>query len=63
MKILSFNMRGAGRREKRREVRELLIKKKVHICCIQESKLEIIDNKMCKSFWGNRPYDWTFLAS
>ncbi|KAL8528699.1 hypothetical protein ACS0TY_006231 [Phlomoides rotata] len=51
MKLLSYNVRGAGRKEKRREVRDM------------ETKMEIVDKRVCKTIWGNRPFDWTFMAS
>lgn len=52
-----------GRREKRKEIRELVMKFKVEVCCIQETKLEILDARMCRSTWGNSNFDWAYKAS
>ncbi|KAL8552531.1 hypothetical protein ACS0TY_001278 [Phlomoides rotata] len=57
MKVLSYNVRGAGRREKRREVREMILKSKIEICYLQETKVDEVDKKLCKSIWGNSPND------
>ncbi|KAL8457806.1 hypothetical protein ACS0TY_035616 [Phlomoides rotata] len=63
MKVLSYNIRGAGRREKRREVRELIEKSRIEICCLQEIKVEEVNKRLCKSIWGNSPSDWAWLGS
>ncbi|KAL8512034.1 hypothetical protein ACS0TY_018481 [Phlomoides rotata] len=55
MKILSYNIRGAGRKEKIREIREMVMNLKTEICCLQETKVEKVDRRFCKSIWGNRP--------
>lgn len=51
MKIFSFNVRGLGKRAKRREIKEMMVKHKIDFCCIQETKLEAIDSRICKSLW------------
>jgi len=43
MKIISWNVRGLGGFEKRREVCNLVREKKPLILCIQETKLVSID--------------------
>ncbi|KAL8484430.1 hypothetical protein ACS0TY_026923 [Phlomoides rotata] len=58
MKILSYNVRGIESNEKRREVREMVLSLKTEVCCIQESTLEAMDNRVCKAIWGDRPCDW-----
>ncbi|KAL8497360.1 hypothetical protein ACS0TY_020881 [Phlomoides rotata] len=63
MKVLSYNVRGAGRREKRREVREMIAKLKVDICCLQETKMEEVNMKICKSIWGNSNFDWSWHSA
>ncbi|KAL8484127.1 hypothetical protein ACS0TY_026721 [Phlomoides rotata] len=59
MKLLSYNMRGLGRKEKIREVRELINKLRIEICCLQETKMEVMNTKVCRSIWGSRPFDWS----
>ncbi|KAL8547280.1 hypothetical protein ACS0TY_006850 [Phlomoides rotata] len=39
------------------------MKLKTDICCIQESKVESVDCKMCRALWGNRPCEWAYLGS
>lgn len=64
MKILSFNMRGAGSRAKRKEVRDMNRWLNTDICCIQESKMENVKEGVCKALWGRRGImRWTFRAS
>lgn len=57
MKILSYNIRGAGRRVKRKEVRDLVRKEGIDFCCIQESKLEIVDERIGRAIWGRRNFE------
>lgn len=53
MKLLAYNIRGVGSRIKRREIQELVRKHKVDLVCIQESKLEGVNEEKCKLIWGN----------
>lgn len=64
MKILRFNIRGAGSRAKRKEVRNMNKIMNSDICCIQESKMENVKEGVCKAIWGKRgKMWWTFKAS
>lgn len=63
MIIVSYNIRGLGRRENRKDVKALLRKVKADVCCIQESKLEKVSSRIIKSIWGNTPHDWEFAKS
>ncbi|KAL8521151.1 hypothetical protein ACS0TY_011630 [Phlomoides rotata] len=47
MKILSYNVRGLGKKAKRREVRDIIKKQKIDLCCIQETKLEEVSKIRC----------------
>lgn len=58
MKILSFNIRGVGSRVKRKELQELVRKNKVDLVCIQESKLDMVDENVCRTIWGNPQCGW-----
>ena len=53
MRILSFNIRGLGGKVKKKAVRELLSKEKIHMLCIQETKSDNLDFYMCKEIWGS----------
>ncbi|GKV29208.1 hypothetical protein SLEP1_g38154 [Rubroshorea leprosula] len=57
---IEANMHAVSGREdgKKRELRELLIKEKVEFVAIQESKLEHVDKKLCRSIWGFENMDW-----
>ena len=63
MKILSWNVRGVGRREKRRVIKEMLCREKPDIVILQETKKETIDNKLVSSLWGIRFKEWAVLPS
>lgn len=63
MIITSYNTRGLGRREKRKDVKGLLKKVKPDVCCLQESKLERVDSRLIKSVWGYYPCDWDFAKA
>lgn len=49
MKILSYNVRGLGSRAKRKEIRELNYSLKSDVCCIQESKKEVVEEGLCRA--------------
>jgi len=51
MKIISYNDRGMGGGEKRREVQRLVRERKPWVVCIQETKLEVVDDFLCRSLW------------
>ncbi|KAL8483361.1 hypothetical protein ACS0TY_026168 [Phlomoides rotata] len=52
-----------GKKVKRKEVRELIQKHKIDICCLQETKMESFSDIVCKSIWGHSKFDWSFKAS
>jgi len=47
MKIISFNIRGLGAVVKKREIRRLVLEKKPAVLCIQEMKMEVVDEFLC----------------
>jgi exonuclease III len=63
MKIISFNIRGLGAAEKKKEVRRLVSERKPSVLCIQESKLEVVDDFLCRSLWGSDPMAFSFKPS
>lgn len=58
MKMLSYNIRGAGSTVKSKEVIELINLHKVDFCCLQESKLEKVNANICRSMWGMGNFGW-----
>ncbi|KAL8513844.1 hypothetical protein ACS0TY_013094 [Phlomoides rotata] len=64
MKVISYNIRGLGCRTKRKEIRDLVKKLRVDVCCIQESKKEEVNERLCKSVWGNwSKIGWAYSGS
>lgn len=53
MKIMTYNIRGLGGRVKRRVLKQFKKEEEVEIVCIKESKLEVVDLKICKEVWGD----------
>ncbi|KAL8479964.1 hypothetical protein ACS0TY_026780 [Phlomoides rotata] len=56
--IFSFNVRGLGKKGKKREIMEMLSKRKIDIGCFQETKVVEMKKSICKSFWGVSKFDW-----
>ena len=52
MRILSWNVRGLGKAEKRRMVRNLIFSQKVDLILIQETKWEHVTERMVSQVWG-----------
>ena len=63
MKLLSWNVRGLGGVEKRREVSALVRERKPFILCIQETKLPVFDASVCKSIWGDDNVYYSYQPS
>ncbi|MCH80812.1 cysteine-rich receptor-like protein kinase, partial [Trifolium medium] len=63
MKILSWNVRGLGRLEKKKEAKKLINEKHPFIVCIQETKLGFCDDFLCVLLWGNLPHGYSFRPS
>jgi hypothetical protein len=63
MIVISFNVRGFGGRVKRRRVRELIREHKVDFLALQETKMEDISEKLCRSLWGSTDCAWAFFPS
>ncbi|MCH82855.1 endonuclease/exonuclease/phosphatase family protein [Trifolium medium] len=63
MKIFSWNVRGLGGLEKRKEVKKLVGEQNPFILCIQETKLGVCDDSLCASLWGTSPHGYSFRPS
>ncbi|XVF10646.1 hypothetical protein REPUB_Repub07fG0200300 [Reevesia pubescens] len=53
MKLITWNIRGLGRREKRRAVRNVVISIKPDMIFLQETKREEVDRRIIRSVWGS----------
>ncbi|GKV28743.1 hypothetical protein SLEP1_g37755 [Rubroshorea leprosula] len=49
---------GSGEARKRRQIRELVKKEKVEFLAIQETKLQVVDNSICRGVWGTDDMEW-----
>src|ERR1044072_299493 len=63
MKIASFNVRGLGNKVKWRKIRDIIAKEGVDMMCIQETKMKLIDRKICNAVWGDSNVEWRFIPA
>lgn len=63
MKLLSWNVKGLGGFDKRKEVRSLVKDKRPLILCIQETKLQMFDDSVCLSVWDGQSAAFSFRPS
>lgn len=63
MKLISWNVRGLGGFEKRKEVRSLVLEKRPFILCLQETKLQVVDGGVVSSLWGDSHCSFSFRPS
>jgi exonuclease III len=63
MKIVSWNVRGLGRVDKRNEVRKLVREKTPFVLCLQETKLQACDDLGCAAVWGSLQMGFSFRPS
>lgn len=54
---------GLEKREKRRDPKELIHETRAEFCCLQETKLEAVNDYIVKSIWGNSICDWDYAES
>ncbi|KAL8501264.1 hypothetical protein ACS0TY_020713 [Phlomoides rotata] len=63
MKLLSYNIRGLGGIAKKNEIKDLIRNLRVDGCCIQETKLDHVDERMVRRLWGKGKFNWAFKAA
>jgi hypothetical protein len=61
MIVCSFNVRGLGSRVKRNRIRDLVRDQRVEFLAIQETKMESIDEGLCRSLWGGNNCGCLFI--
>lgn len=61
--MVSWNVRGLGGQEKRKEVHSLVKEKRLWILCLQETKLQMCDDGGCLSVWDSQPVAFYFRSS
>ncbi|KAL8530226.1 hypothetical protein ACS0TY_007323 [Phlomoides rotata] len=57
---MSFNVRGLGKKMKRSEIRRMLSSNGIELCCLQETKMESMENRMGNELWPNKKFDWVW---
>lgn len=60
MIMLSYNVRGLGERVKRKVIKNLVLEQRVDFLAIQESKIEVFTDSVCKGLWESDDCDWAF---
>ncbi|KAK2356846.1 DNA-(apurinic or apyrimidinic site) endonuclease [Trifolium repens] len=63
MKIVSWNIRGLGGLEKRKEVRKLVGDLSPSILCLQETKTQTFDASLSLTLWGNSSHAFSYRPS
>jgi len=58
MKIITYNIRGLRRGVKWAAIRRMVIKERVDMLCLQETKKEQIDKFVCQAIWGDIEVRW-----
>ncbi|GAU12613.1 hypothetical protein TSUD_132230 [Trifolium subterraneum] len=61
--FISWNIRGLGGVEKRKEVRKLVEDLNPFLVCLQETKLQFCEDSICSSLWGNSDYAYSYRPS
>ena len=63
MNILSYNSRGLGSGVKWSTIIKLTMANNIDILCIQETKKESVDAKLCQYLWGDSNASWECFPS
>ncbi|GLT98630.1 hypothetical protein SLE2022_161270 [Rubroshorea leprosula] len=63
MKVLSLNVKGLGNMVKRRELGRLVRVEKPNLLFLQETKLEGVEECLCKKLWYSDDFDWNMKSS
>lgn len=58
MKLLSYNIRALAGRVKKRDFSQLIKIQKPDLLCLQQSKLELVDRRLCSMLWYGDDFEW-----
>lgn len=61
--VNKFQCKGVASRVKRRSIKEMVSKEKVDMILIQETKLEVVDSKVCATIWGDENCAWQVVPA
>lgn len=63
MKLISWNIRGLGGKVKKGEIKVLVNLEKPDFLCVQETKMENVELRLCRFFWNDFNFSWAFKPS
>jgi exonuclease III len=63
MRIISYNIRGLRGLAKKKEIQKLISSQKPKVLCIQETKMEVIEQSIITWMWGSSDCDFAFKPS
>ena len=63
LKLLSWNVRGVNESTKRKVIKSVIRKQKVDLFCIQETKIQVMTDRVVRSLGSGRFLDWKALNS
>jgi exonuclease III len=63
MIVLLFNARGLVGVLKRKKIKKLVMEQKVDFLAIQETKMEVISDAVCRNLWCDDDFQWACLPS
>lgn len=58
MKLLSYNVGGLRGKVKWRKIRKIITEEGAEFICIQETKLQKVENNICYALWGDHEVEW-----
>ena len=61
LKLLSWNVRGENESTKRKVIKSVIRKQKVDLFCIQETKIQVMTDRVVRSLGSGRFLDWKAL--
>ena len=61
LKLLSWNARGVNESTKRKVIKSVIRKQKVDLFCIQETKIQVMTDRVVRSLGSGRFLDWKAL--
>ncbi|XVF81974.1 hypothetical protein PTKIN_Ptkin16aG0005600 [Pterospermum kingtungense] len=63
MQILSWNIRGLGRKEKQQAVKRKLVEGKFNFLMLQETKVRSTNSRLFRWIWGRRLFNGVVVCS
>lgn len=61
MKIVSWNIRGLCKDEKRLKIKKFVQNHSLDVVCLQETKIQPFDPSLIKSLWSSKDIGWSTI--